>query len=216
MFEQSILKISESKFDVIIGWLSFHSEGVVYVLKRVIPIIVFLLALTANQVFAHTALKESTPKDGDVVTEPLLEITLDYETKIEQTSTFEVFDSNGGSVSFDDFIIEEDSMKGSFPEPLHNGIYNVVWKIVGADGHIIDGEFSFTVAAPVEETPKEEQTEENIEQDVNNQNENVKADEPKNIQETERTLPTYLIPSIAIILLLIGAGLFWWLVRRKK
>lgn len=188
--------------------------------KRVITLIVLLLALTSNQVFAHTALKESSPNDGQVVKEPLQEISLVYETKIEQTSKFEVINSNGESVSFENFIVEEDLMKGSFSQPLENGSYNVVWKIVGADGHIIDGGFSFTVDAPVEETQTEEQTdnqtEENIEQIVDSQKEDAKVEEPRANQESEQTMPNYLIPTIVIILLITGAGLFWWLVRRKK
>jgi copper resistance protein C len=188
--------------------------------KIVITIIVLLLAMTSNHVFAHSALKESSPKDGQVIKDPLQEITLVYETKIEQTSKFDVTYSNGESVSFENLIIEDDFMKGSFSQPLENGSYNVVWKIVGEDGHIIDGEFSFTVDAPVEEFPNEEQidepNDENIEQDVDNQNEHVNVEEPKNIQETEQRTPNYVIPSISIILLLMGAGLFWLLVWRKK
>ncbi|MEH7235388.1 copper resistance CopC family protein [Bacillus sp. JJ1562] len=193
-------------------------------IKRVITIFVLLFVFTSNQVFAHTALKESSPSDGQVVKEPLQEISLVYETKIEQTSKFEVMNSNGESVSFESFIIEEDLMKGSFSQSLENGSYKVVWKIVGADGHIIDGGFSFTVDAPVEETPAEDKTEnqtdnikeENIEKNVDNQKEDVKVEEPKTNQESEQTMPNYLIPTIVFILLIIGAGLFWWLVRRKK
>jgi copper resistance protein C len=189
-------------------------------IKRVITIFVLLLAMTSNHVFAHSTLKESSPKDGQVVKDPLQEITLVYETKIEQTSKFEVTYSDGESLNFENFIIEGDLMKGSFSQPLENGSYNVVWKIVGADGHIVDGEFSFTVDAPVEESPNEETIDENIEgnleQNIDNQNEPVHVEEPKNIQETEQTIPNYVIPAISITLLLMGAGLFWLLVWRKK
>ena len=43
--------------------------------KRVITFIVLLLGFTSNQVFAHSTLTESSPKDGQVVTDPLQEIT---------------------------------------------------------------------------------------------------------------------------------------------
>ena len=33
------------------------------------------------------------------------------------------------------------------------------WKIIGADGHPIEGEFSFSVDVPVTEAPAEEQVE---------------------------------------------------------
>ena len=43
--------------------------------------------------------------------------------------------------------------------PLENGKYKVEWKIIGADGHPINGEFSFSVNMPDTETPTEEQIE---------------------------------------------------------
>lgn len=142
-------------------------------IKKIISLAVIILMLVSNQVFAHTNLKDSTPKDGEIVLEPLQEITLSFETKIEQTSKFEVFNSKSESVNVENLTIEEDLMKGSFSQPLENGDYKVVWKIVGADGHIIDGEYSFTMNAPVEDLPEE--TEEDTNQLDNSQTHKMKG-----------------------------------------
>lgn len=190
-------------------------------IKKIFFLSAILLLLVSNQVFAHTNLKDSTPKDGEIVSEPLQEITLSFETKIEQTSKFEVFSSKGKSVNVENLTIEEDLMKGSFSQPLENGDYKVVWKIVGADGHIIGGEYSFTMNAPVEDLPEE--TEEDTNQVDNSQDAQNEEDAGESIEEpvndrteTEQSLPTYVIPTIVGVLALVGIGFLWWLLRRKK
>lgn len=192
-------------------------------IKKVISLVAILFVLVSNQVFAHTALKDSTPKEGDIVSEPLQEITLSFETKIEQTSTFEVLNTNGESVDLEKLTIEEDIMKGSFSQPLENGDYKVIWKIVGADGHIIEGEYSFSMDTPVEETPQELETEEDTSQVDNNQEEQNEEDAAEPIEESvnesaekDQSLPTFVIPTIVGVLALIGVGFLWWLLRRKK
>ena len=40
----------------------------------------------------------------------------------------------------------------SLAEPLANGTYRVSWRTAGADGHIVSGEYTFTVAAALLDT----------------------------------------------------------------
>ena len=54
--------------------------------KKVVLFLLFAFVLFSNQAFAHTSLQESTPKDGEVVTGPIQELTLIFGTKVEQTS----------------------------------------------------------------------------------------------------------------------------------
>ena len=107
--------------------------------------------LFSNQAFAHTSLEDSTPKDGEVITEPIQELTLLFETKVEETSSINVLNSNGESVALGNFVIEDGEMWATFLQPLENGDYKVEWKIIGVDGHPINGEFSFSVNVPVTE-----------------------------------------------------------------
>lgn len=106
-------------------------------------------ALAPFHVFAHTGLKESNPKNGDRVTETLTNISLQFETKVEKLSKFEVFNEKNESVPFE-FKISGNEMSGNFEKAFADGAYQVKWSIVGEDGHPIKGQFSFTVERPKE------------------------------------------------------------------
>ena len=90
-------------------------------------------------------------------------------------------------------------MWATFLQPLENGDYKVEWNIIGADGHPIEGEFSFSVNVPVTEEPAEEQIEP---QEETKPQPNVEEKEVDTVNETkdEKTqqnkMPSYVIPSI--------------------
>ena len=181
-----------------------------------------------NNAFAHTGLEGSSPQNGEVVIEELQQITLNFETKVEQTSTFELKDSNGASIPVENITLSEYQMAGSLSNPLENGKYQVNWKIIGADGHPIEGEFSFSVDLPVTETTPEEQEE--IQSQPNDQ-ENTDTDTTDSIETDKDTetlnetteedvqqnkLPSYVIPSIIGVLIIIVVGSFLLIMKRKK
>lgn len=65
--------------------------------KLAIITVGLLLCLTivlTKTAFAHTGLESSNPKAGAEITEALQEITLTFEGKLENLSTFKMFDSN--------------------------------------------------------------------------------------------------------------------------
>ncbi|AZV43062.1 copper resistance CopC family protein [Peribacillus asahii] len=178
--------------------------------------LLFVFVLFSNQAFAHTSLEESTPKDGEVITEPLQELTLMFGTKVEQTSTISVSNLNGQSIALGNFVIEEDEMWATFLQPLENGNYKVDWSIIGADGHPIEGAFSFTVDVPMKEDSNENMAEtEKKEPKQGEDNQESSTEQPK--QDIKQSnVPSYLIPSIIGILFVIVAGSVFWLMRRKK
>jgi len=162
---------------------------------------------------AHTGLETSSPENGEVVTEEMREITLTYEGKIEQGGTLEVSNSNGQAIPVEDVSIADTQMTGTFTNALENGDYTVVWNIIGADGHPIEGEFSFTVDVPVSEIAVENEDEANS-QDVNQDETPLENVEDTKTNEQSQ-LPSYLIPVIVIVLIAIIVGIFVGL-RRKK
>ena len=120
---------------------------------------IFFLAFV-NNALAHTGLESSSPQNGDIINEELQQITLTFESKVEQGSTFELQNSDGKSIPVENISLSENQMVGNFSNPLENGEYQVTWKIIGADGHPLEGEFSFSVDLPITtETPSEEQVE---------------------------------------------------------
>ncbi|PLT33930.1 copper resistance CopC family protein [Bacillus sp. V5-8f] len=164
---------------------------------------------------AHTGLSSSNPKDGQVVIEDLKEITLTYETKIETLSTMKLI-KDGTEIPFQQIKVEENRLIGTLSESLRNGPYVVEWKIVGADGHPITGNISFTVQLQdnmeneqesIEEPDKSEATEKKQPTGI----EHEKSASPKESDTTRSTLITVVA---SILVLILVAGLF--LILRKK
>lgn len=163
-----------------------------------------LLALTVSTTaFAHSYLGGSTPADGDIVTEPLNEITLNFDGKIEQGSYFDVVQANGANIEVADFMIGDGTLTGTFAEALPNDDYTVNWSIISADGHPLEGTFSFALNAPIPEPVVETQVE---------KMEEAPAEEADTLAEEQTSSNTGMIA--AIVLAIIAAGVL--LTRKKK
>ncbi|KRF51483.1 hypothetical protein ASG97_06170 [Bacillus sp. Soil745] len=182
--------------------------------KKVPLLLLLLFILFSKQALAHTSLEDSTPKDGEVITEPIQELTLIFATKVEQNSRISVSNSNGEPVKLGNFVIEEEEMWANFLQPLKNGNYKVDWKIIGADGHPIEGTFSFSVDVPNDQATVESksETEEERKQEDNQENKIKKS--KQEVQQSN--VPSYIIPSISVVLFVVVIGSFLWLWRRKK
>lgn len=178
-------------------------------MKKIISITIALLFLFGNTAFAHTGLESSNPTNGSTVTEALNEITLNFETKIEQASSFKVVDANNEPVKVNEMTVSENTMTGLIEESVENGTYKILWKIIGVDGHPIEGEVSFTLNAPVEETSATE-TEPVI---TEVQPEDVIVDE-SSAEEAEESSSNGII-GIVIVLVIVVVGAFWWMMRKK-
>ena len=96
---------------------------------------------------AHTELESSHPSDGDIVGEPVSQISLTFTRSVEPVSD--------GFIAFDEQGIERipdtvESTDGQtwlmrYESPLPNGRIEVYWRVTAADGHILEGTFAFTV-----------------------------------------------------------------------
>ncbi|MFD6440610.1 copper resistance protein CopC [Peribacillus sp. NPDC060186] len=184
--------------------------------KKVTLLFLLLFILFSNQALAHTDLKDSTPKNGEVIIEQIQDLTLNFETKVEQTSKINVSNSKGESVKLGNFVIEDDEMWATFLQPLKNGNYKVDWEIIGTDGHPIEGEFSFSVNVPGDETSINKQ-EETVQEEPEKTEDNQGSTTIQPEQEVKQSnIPSYIIPSIIGVLFVIVAGSFFWIMRRKK
>ncbi|MGY0692749.1 copper resistance CopC family protein [Virgibacillus sp. FSP13] len=74
--------------------------------------------LFSRDAFAHAYLKESNPKNGELLTESIQQITLNFETKIENISMIEAFNSNEEQVDLGNFIIEDSENLGYIPATI--------------------------------------------------------------------------------------------------
>lgn len=180
---------------------------------------IFMLAFV-SPAFAHTGLESSTPENGSTVTEALTDLTLTFETNIEQTSSFEIKKDSGESIPVTDISVDGKMMTGNVTAPLENGNYEVDWSIIGVDGHPMKGSFSFQVDASVVTPPTDESKgdQELVEsQTPEQQKEKAVEENASDLESTEedKGMPSYLMPVIILILLVVIGGSFW-LMRRKK
>lgn len=195
-------------------------------LMKLVMMTVLVVMMIPTPVFAHTGLEESNPKDGEIVNRDITEIVMTFESKIENLSSFELFDENNGNIEVSQIELEDHIMRGHLENPLSNGTYKVHWKVLGTDGHVIEGEFGFEVNQPADEEPEltepeENSTVQNPENSENNQVEKDNGQENEMNQEAEKELaasegysPLYVILIILVIAILIF--MFWRLRRRNK
>jgi hypothetical protein len=118
-------------------------------MKRILLICLALVWLLPQAALAHSKLEESVPEKDSVSESSPQEIRLTFDTRIEKISDFKLLDAAGKEIALGDTFVEGDTMSNRPAAPLGNGDYTVKWTIVGADGHAIEGQYGFSVAAPV-------------------------------------------------------------------
>ena len=104
-----------------------------------------LISLWAAGAVAHSPLEATTPAHEATVAEVPSEITMDFKGKIRLTRVSmthaETTTANLDLGGFDEFV-------SSYAIPLQgmgSGDYLIEWRGLGADGHALNGSFSFTV-----------------------------------------------------------------------
>lgn len=113
-----------------------------------------LLLATPLSAFGHTALEQSTPEEGTVSTLPT-DITLVFNTDIGEQSTVQIVSSTGEPVPLNDLVVEANTLYATIDTDLPEGEYNVVWTIIGADGHGIEGSYTFYYEKASADSPSE-------------------------------------------------------------
>lgn len=181
-------------------------------------IIVALILISFNskiEVFAHSYTKESNPAEGEIVEKPLDMIGITFETEIETIG--ELFlTHNNEKYKVENITIEEDKLIGKFDKPLENGQYLATWKIVGEDGHPLEGTISFTVQVPdqsqTEPSNKEDETGKNLGQEAQEQNQEddtFSQDKQNNQNQVVNiNFKKWFLPVAALTILIIAFFIF--------
>lgn len=105
--------------------------------------------LIVGQLWAHGALKSSTPAAGAHLDRVPREIRLTFTELPERAFTRIALEFNGKAVSVGDLTIAVDSPRVAFVainEVLAPGTYTVRWQFGGKDGHPVRDSFKFVVA----------------------------------------------------------------------
>lgn len=101
--------------------------------------------------FAHVDIVSTFPEQYTNATpiprQVWIEFSGDLQTlEYEILNTIEVIDSTGIAVNFDDPIIEGSRITTSVSDQSAPGVFFVKYRVVGEDGHIIEGEYTFNAS----------------------------------------------------------------------
>ena len=183
-------------------------------MKKLIYATLVLLFAFSSTAFAHTGLTSSSPADGENITEDVHEIVLEFNTKIETTSIVKVFNENKEEITVSNIQVSDNAMTGGFISPLDNGTYTVEWKIIGADGHPIQGTYSFVIDQDeLEDSASFEETQETP---VAPMDESVEKPVEQAIEDSSKLASNDVLVVILVILFTIAGGFFGWIMGRRK
>lgn len=160
-----------------------------------------LIALFPFSAQAHTGLLSSTPQEGENLTEALHHVELVFGTALEEGSTMSI-EGEEKSFEFDDIVIQQERLIGTFTNELPNGSYQILWNIIGEDGHPIEGEIAFGMSIEANE------------QEIANQTAEPGAETtPQTSKERNNKFPVPWLLGLAAILA--GYGIYKWVLKKK-
>ena len=112
-----------------------------------------LVSVSAPAAQAHSVLVSSSIKDGARLAEAPKQLVLTFNESIQPEFNQVALTGPGGAVKLAEPATKGPTLTVAFPD-LTGGAYKAVYRVVSADGHVIDGSISFTVAGPtVSPTP---------------------------------------------------------------
>ncbi|PKC51643.1 hypothetical protein RhiirA1_483283 [Rhizophagus irregularis] len=114
----------------------------------------------------------------------------------------------------------------TFEDSLEPGSYQVNWKVVGADGHLIENQYSFTIKESEitlgKENAGQSEDERNITSSENSQTVEYKEDEledqdvEKQNRQANENDSSSIVNIIIITLIIAGLGLLAWMLFSKN
>lgn len=118
-------------------------------------LIVVGITLAASTSLAHAKLVSSSPAAGEVVTASPTSIELRFSVRVQSgMSSMAVKGPSGEDVSAGPVVEADQGKELSVSLPrLDAGTYQVVWRALSADDHMIEGSFEFTVAGDLQTSP---------------------------------------------------------------
>lgn len=111
-------------------------------------IVVTLFAVWSNVAFAHTALSKSSPADGEVLSAAPASVQLVYTESVQLLRAELRLIRNDSSekvdIGFKPSSTAAEQHSVTLPRLTH-GQYRIEWAVMGADGHPVQGAFSFGI-----------------------------------------------------------------------
>ncbi|SCF25001.1 hypothetical protein GA0074695_4787 [Micromonospora viridifaciens] len=118
------------------------------VVAAVLAAVAVLLA-PASPAAAHNSLQAANPAKNARLAAPPAQITLKFLQKLDPAFTTIVLnDADQRKVPTSEPAVTGTTGTVTISQPLANGSYTVAYRVVSADGHPVQGSYSFTVADP--------------------------------------------------------------------
>jgi methionine-rich copper-binding protein CopC len=104
--------------------------------------------LYVPKALAHAMLVHSTPADQAVVHSRSVDLTLDYNSRIDaRRSSLTLTGPGGKAVPIQIQTAGKPAELKAVASNLASGIYRIHWQVLASDGHITRGDITFTVDA---------------------------------------------------------------------
>ncbi|MGA1010002.1 MAG: copper resistance CopC/CopD family protein [Ilumatobacteraceae bacterium] len=122
-------------------------------MRKVCRLTLLAVALSAfavadGRVSAHSDFSGSEPEAGAIVDGPLTMVEMRFALPVQARPGFEILVDGGLVESFwEAFDAERTVWAGTTPDGLSGGTVSVTYAVTADDGHLIEGETSFTVTA---------------------------------------------------------------------
>ncbi|MEC1522392.1 copper resistance protein CopC [Neobacillus niacini] len=195
-------------------------------LNKIALLSTFLFFIFGANVFAHSHLEDSTPKNGEIVSESLKAITLTFETALEPTSSFTLLNEKNDSIPLSTVTISGNQLVANVEGNLVNGAYTIHWKIIGEDGHPLEGDIPFTTELPINAaSPEQSETQSSVADATTAEvtsaavTDTVLKDQAAGVKEdalNEPKIMNYVLPAIIGLIIVLGFASYWLIFRRKQ
>jgi methionine-rich copper-binding protein CopC len=120
--------------------------------KTLVSLIIGLLALLSiPSSSAHVEIVSSFPEKFANVNPIPTQVWIEFSGQLqtldgEAVNSLEVIDSTGIAVNFDDLIIEGAKIMTKISGQSAPGAFTVKYRVVGDDGHVIEGDYTFNAS----------------------------------------------------------------------
>ncbi len=130
-------------------WITLLRRAIVSALLAVVCVL--LLAAPGS---AHAELVQTTPANGQRLATAPAQITFTFSESVNLLDDgISLLNSHGAVMSTPDPTVDGHTVTWPMPKHLRTGPYVVTWRVISADGHPVDGAFSFGVGAAARVVP---------------------------------------------------------------
>ncbi|WP_432907006.1 copper resistance CopC family protein [Micromonospora matsumotoense] len=109
------------------------------------------LLVAATPAWAHNSLSSASPAREATLSRAPTEITLEFLARLDPAfTTIVLTDGTKRRVPTGDPVVYGTKSTVQVTDTLPNGTYTVAYRVVSADGHLVQGSYPFTVADPAD------------------------------------------------------------------